>query len=461
MANKPLLFNAFTMNCVSFINHGLWRHPETRQTDYTDLDTWVELARMLERGRFDTLFFADVIGTYDVYRGGLDTAIREATQFPNNDPSVLIPALAHATEHLGFAFTGSVLQEHPFTFARKVSTLDHLTKGRVAWNIVTSFQSSAGRNFGFEEQVPHDERYVWADEYMEVVYKLWEGSWEDGAILCDKENGVYADPARVHPVNHAGVRYRVAGPHLSEPSPLRTPVLFQAGSSEAGRSFAARHAEGTFILAPNPLAARTNIEDVRARAVAAGRRADDIAFFQGLSFVVGSTEEEARRKNDEIDDHLSVEGLMTHMSGNIGVDLSAIDPHKPLSELRTEVAHGAVRGMIEGAPDQTQTFADLARLVTTTRVVGTPEQIADGLETWAAAGVDGFNITYVITPGTFEDFIDHAVPVLQERGLMRREYEPGTLREKLRPGAGPRLPRRHPAASYRHPRTQNRETFSV
>jgi FMN-dependent oxidoreductase (nitrilotriacetate monooxygenase family) len=459
MTNKPLLFNAFTMNCVSFINHGLWRHPATRQTDYTDLDTWIELARMLERGRFDTLFFADVIGTYDVYRGGLDTAIREATQFPNNDPSVLIPALAHATEHLGFAFTGSVLQEHPFTFARKVSTLDHLTKGRVAWNIVTSFQSSAGRNFGFEEQVPHDERYVWADEYMEVVYKLWEGSWEDGAVLCDKENGVYADPARVHPVDHAGVRYRVAGPHLCEPSPLRTPVLFQAGSSEAGRSFAARHAEGTFILAPNPLAARTNIEDVRARAVAAGRRADDIAFFQGLSFVVGSTEEEAKRKNDEIDDHISVEGLLTHMSGNIGVDLSAIDPEKPLSELRTEVAHGAVRGLIEGAPDQTQTFADLARLMTTTRVVGTPEQIADELGTWAAAGVDGFNITYVITPGTFEDFIDHAVPVLQERGLMRREYEPGTLREKLRPGSGPRLPGRHPAASYR--RTKSRENFSV
>lgn len=449
MRNRPLLFNAFTMNCVSFINHGLWRHPESRQTDYTDLDGWVELARMLERGRFDTLFFADVIGTYNVYRGGIGTAAREAAQFPNNDPAVLIPALAHATEHLGFAFTGSVLQEHPFNFARKVSTLDHLTKGRVAWNIVTSFQSSAGRNFGFDEQVPHDERYVWAEEYMEVVYKLWEGSWEDDAVLGDKALGVYADPARIHPIDHAGARYRVAGPHMSEPSPLRTPVLFQAGSSEAGRSFAARHAEGTFILAPNPLAARTNIEDVRARAVAAGRRADDISFFQGLSFVVGSTEEEAKRKNDEIDEHLSVEGLLTHMSGNIGVDLSAIDLDKPLHELRTEVSHGAVRGMIEGAPDQTQTFGDLARLITNTRVVGTPEQIADELETWAAAGVDGFNITYVITPGTFEDFIDHAVPVLQDRGLMRRAYEPGTLREKLRPGSGARLPGQHPAAAYR------------
>ncbi|MEU6112296.1 LLM class flavin-dependent oxidoreductase [Streptomyces albidoflavus] len=448
---RPLVFNAFTMNCVSFINHGLWRHPLTRQTQYADLDTWVDLARTLERGRFDTLFFADVIGTYDIYRGGLDTAVREAAQFPNNDPAVLIPALAHATEHLGFAFTGSVLQEHPFTFARKVSTLDHLTRGRVAWNIVTSFQPSAGRNFGFEEQVPHDERYVWAEEYLEVVYKLWEGSWEDDAVLCDRERGVYADPAKVHRIDHHGPRYRVAGPHMSEPSPQRSPVLFQAGSSEAGRSFAARHAEGTFILAPNPLAARTNIADVRARAVAAGRDPRDISFFQGLSFVVGSTEEEARRKNAEIDDHLSVEGLMTHMSGNIGVDLSAIDPEKPLSELRTEVAQGAVRGMIEGAPDSAQTFADLARLIVTTRAVGTPEQIADQLATWAAAGVDGFNVTYVTTPGTFEDFIGHAVPVLQRRGLMRREYTPGTLREKLVPGSGPRLPERHPGAVHRRP----------
>lgn len=446
---RPLVFNAFTMNCVSFINHGLWRHPDTLQTRYADLDTWVELARMLERGRFDTLFFADVIGTYDVYRGGLDTAVREATQFPNNDPAVLIPALAHATEHLGFAFTGSILQEHPFAFARKVSTLDHLTKGRVAWNIVTSFQSSAGRNFGFDTQVPHDERYVWADEYMDVVYKLWEGSWEDGAVLGDRAGGVYADPSKVHRIDHVGDRYRVAGPHMCEPSPLRTPVLFQAGSSEAGRSFAARHAEGTFILAPNPLAARTNIDDVRARATAAGRRPEDISFFQGLSFVVGSTEEEARRKNAEIDEMLSVEGLLTHMSGNIGVDLSAVDLDKPLHELRTEVAHGAVRGLIESAPDKTMTFADLARLMVTTRAVGTPEQIADELERWGKAGVDGFNVTYVTTPGTFEDFIQHVVPVLQERGLMRREYTPGTLREKLLPGGGPRLPERHPAAAHR------------
>ncbi|CAN0470704.1 unnamed protein product, partial [Phaeothamnion confervicola] len=164
---RPLVFNAFAMNCVSHIQHGQWRHPDTRQLEYNTLEPWVELARILERGGFDALFLADVIGVYETFRGDARTAIREALQIPSNDPSLLIPAMAQVTEHLGFAYTSSVYQEHPFNFARRASTLDHLTRGRVAWNIVTSYLPNAAHNFGQKELVSGEERYAWADEYLE------------------------------------------------------------------------------------------------------------------------------------------------------------------------------------------------------------------------------------------------------------------------------------------------------
>src|SRR6266704_4098454 len=171
---------------------------------YIDLHTWVELARLLERGKFDALFLADVVGVYDVYRGSRETALTQAAQVPVNDPMLLIPAMAYATEHLGFAFTSSVLQYHPFTFARLISTLDHLTKGRVAWNIVTSYLESGARNFGRAGLPQHDERYAIADEYLDICYRLWESSWEDGAVVKDRKRGIYTDPKRVHSVDVDG-----------------------------------------------------------------------------------------------------------------------------------------------------------------------------------------------------------------------------------------------------------------
>ena len=201
---KRMLMNAFSMNCVSHIQQGLWVRDDTRQLEYNQLDPWVELAQILEKGCFDALFLADVIGVYDSYRGGPETSIIEGMQTPVNDPAMLVPAMAYSTENLGFAFTSSVLQSHPFAFARQMSTLDHLTRGRVAWNIVTSYLPNAGLNFGLDGLPSHDERYDLADEYLDVVYKLWEGSWEDDAVLRDTERGIYADPAKVHPINHVG-----------------------------------------------------------------------------------------------------------------------------------------------------------------------------------------------------------------------------------------------------------------
>jgi len=447
---KRLIFCAFTMNTVSHIYHGLWRHPQTRQLEYTDLDTWVDLAKLLERGRFDAIFLADIIGLYGDYRGGWETFVREGLQIPSNDPSVLISALAHATEHLGLAFTSSIIQEHPFNFARRVSTLDHLSKGRVCWNIVTSPVANGARNFGLDDLTEHDERYRWAQEYMQVVYKLWEGSWEDDAVLRDVKNGVHADPAKVHKINHRGERYRVEGPHLAEPSPQRTPLLAQAGSSPAGRDFAALHAEAQFLVAANPKIAKAQIEDVRSRAVAYGRRPEDILFLQGLSFVVGSTEDEARRKEREIDEYMSADGMLAHIGGAIGIDLGAMPWDQPIGDVQTEGVRSILRAVAESSERRARTVGDIARLLgKTTRIVGTPEQIADRLQDWAAAGVDGVNLMYSTTPGTFVDFIDYVAPVLQGRGLMQREYSPGTLREKLF-GAGPYLPERHVGRSYRY-----------
>jgi long-chain alkane monooxygenase len=449
-----LRFNAFSMNCVSHIHHGQWVRPDTRQLEYTELATWVELAQLLERGKFDALFLADVVGTYHSYRGDRGVAVEEGLQIPVNDPSLLIPAMASATENLGFAFTQSVLQEQPFNFARRLSTLDHLTKGRVGWNIVTSYLEDAGRNLGFGGLPEHDLRYERADEYLEVLYKLFEGSWEDDAVIRDLERGVYADPAKIHDIDHVGRFYPdVPGPHLAEPSPQRTPVLFQAGSSTRGRQFAARHAEAVFIASRNPRGAKAQIDDVNAQAAAFGREPGDILFFQGLSVIVGGTEAEALEKQRTIEEFASDEGYAAHMAGNLGIDLAEIDLDAPVKDLETANVQGVMRGLIESAPDKDWRFGDLIRWISDLRVVGTPEQIADELGEWADAGVTGINLMYHVTPGSFADFIDGVTPVLQERGLQQSEYAPGTFREKLADGgSGAGLNDRHPGSEVRRER---------
>ena len=447
---RRMLLNAFHMNCVSHIQHGLWVRDDTRQLEYTQLEPWVELAQILEKGCFDALFLADVIGLYDTYGGGPETSILEGMQVPVNDPALLIPAMAYATEHLGFAFTSSVLQTPPFTFARQISTLDHLTQGRVAWNVVTSYLANAAANLGLGSLPSHDERYDRADEYLDVTYKLWEGSWEDDAVLRDTKHRRYADPAKIHPINHVGKHYEVAGPHLCEPSPQRTPLLFQAGSSTRGRAFAAKHAECVFIVTSRESLKGTAsiIKDIRTQAVRWGRHPEDVRFFQGLSPVVGGTEAEAKAKEAAYIEQSNLDGSLAHMSGSLGVDLGAIDLDQPLATFDFQSMRGMVKGLIESAPDKSVTFRDLMRWRLSRQfLTGTPEQIADELQTWFEAGVDGFNFVYSVTPGTFVDFIEAVVPILQARGLVQRAYAPGPLRQKIFGHA--KLPKRHPAAVYR------------
>jgi long-chain alkane monooxygenase len=269
-------------------------------------------------------------------------------------------------------------------------------------------------------------------------------------VRRDTHRRIYADPDKIHPIHHVGPHYAVVGPHLSEPSPQRTPLLFQAGSSPRGRAFAAKHAECVFIVTSRHSlrGASSIIHDIRTQAVGLGRHPEDIRFFQGLSPVVGGTETEAKAKEAAYLAQFSTEGALAHLSGSIGVDLGAIDLDCPLASFAFDSMRGAITDLIASAPDKTVTFRDLVRSRLAGQfVTGTPEHIADTLQEWFEAGVDGFNLVYSVTPGTFVDFIEGVVPVLQARGLVQRAYTPGPLRQKIFGQA--RLPARHPAAAYR------------
>lgn len=308
--SRRIILNAFDMTCVTHQAPGLWRHPENQADRYHDLDYWVDLAKTLERGRFDAIFIADVLGTYDVYRDSAATALGDATQVPLGDPVVQISAMAHVTEHLGFGVTVATTYEQPYALARRFSTLDHFTRGRVGWNVVTSYLDSAARNLGLDTQIAHDDRYEIAEEFLEVAYKLWEGSWEDAAVLRDRSSGIFTDAARVHPIGHEGRHYRVPGIHLAEPSPQRTPVMFQAGASPRGRQFAAKHGEAIFINGLRPEATRPVTDDIRDRAEALGRPRDSVKILTLITIVVAATDEEAQARLEEYRRYVSVEGAL-------------------------------------------------------------------------------------------------------------------------------------------------------
>lgn len=452
MGKRQISLNAFDMNCVGHIQHGMWAHPRDRSANYTDLDHWVSLARTLESGLFDGLFLADILGVYDVFHDSPDASIRNAVQIPVNDPLLLIPAMAYATQHLGFGVTCNLTYEPPYTFARRMSTLDHLTKGRIGWNVVTGYLDSAARGMGLAQQPEHDSRYDVAEEYMQVVYQLWEASWEDGAVLRDRDNRIYADPARIHRVQHHGQHYTVDALHLSEPSPQRTPVLYQAGASDRGREFAAAHAECIFVNGQFRHNVRDIVADIRARAKALGRDPYDIKVFVGATVVVAPTEAEAQDKLAEYREYASSEGALAHYSASVGVDFSRYGPDEPIRFVKTN----ALRSNLEAITLRSGTEWTLSKLLRMmvlgsrqAPIVGSATSVADQMQAWVdEADVDGFNLSRTVIPECVEDFVALVVPELQSRGVMKRGYAPGTLREKLFGGAA-RLPASHPAARHR------------
>lgn len=447
---QEIRLNAFSMNTVGHLSPGLWRHPRDQSRRYLDLDYWMELAQTLERGKIDAIFLADVLGVYDVYGGSADAALRGGVQVPVNDPLQLIPAMASVTTDLGFGVTSSVSFEHPFPFARRMSTLDHLTRGRVAWNVVTSYLTSGALNLGVSGQVAHDRRYDIAEEYLEVCYKLWERSWDDDAVVADAASGVYAEPSRVHPIEHAGEFFTVPGIHLSEPSPQRTPYLFQAGASPRGVQFASRHAESVFVAAPSKTVLAKQVAGLQTALGAAGRSAANVTVINQQTVVVAETDAEAQRLFEGYLELASGTGALTLMSGWTGIDFAQLDADSVLQDQASEGIQSVVRAFTAADPDRKWTVREIAEYAKIGGdgpvIVGSAATVADQLESWVEeTGVGGFNLAGIAVPETWSQVTELLVPELQKRGRFKKEYAAGTLREKLGGGAA-RVASDHPAS---------------
>lgn len=446
---KEILLNAFDMNCVGHINHGLWTHPRDQSGRYRRLDYWTSMAATLERGLFDGLFLADIVGVYDVYQQSVDLTLHESIQLPVNDPLMLVSAMAAVTKGLGFGVTVNVHAEEPYVFARRLSTLDHLTDGRIGWNIVTGYLDSAARAVGQAALGEHDTRYDRADECLALLYALWEGSWDDDAVLGDRRARVYADPKRVRKIRHEGTYYRADAYHLSEPSRQRTPVLYQAGTSGRGRQFASRHAECVFISSPDTTIARAASRAIREGAVSGGRRADDVRIFAGITVVVDRTRKAANEKYQDYLRYASPEAGLAHFSAGTGIDFSQYELDEPITYGKGNFVQTSVDLARERGWTKRSILSDMALGGRYPLVVGDPQQVADALEAWIDEGeVDGFNLARTVAPESYEDFVDLVVPVLQERGRYKTAYGEGSLRNRLF-GEGDRLPARHHGAGFR------------
>ncbi len=451
---KQISLNAFDMNCVGHQSPGLWTHPRDRADSYNTLEYWTELAKTLERGQFDAIFLADVLGIYDVYKGSPRSALENAVQVPVNDPLMLVSAMALVTTHLGFGVTCALSYEHPYPFARRMSTLDHLTRGRMGWNIVTGYLDSAAKGMGRSEQHSHDERYEIAEDYMQAVYKLWEASWEDGAVLRDRASGRFADADKIHRIQHDGPHFKVDAIHLCEPSPQRTPVLYQAGASTRGRQFAADHAECVFVNGPSKKVIGGIVKDIRRRAAEAGRDPRDLRIYTMMTVVTDSTREAALEKFRDYQRYVSTEGALTLMSGWTGIDFAALPRHEPVKFQGANAMTSALEAFTIADPGRAWTVDEIARHAGIGGrgpvIVGSYNDVADEFEDWIReTDVDGFNLAYALTPETFSDIADLVVPELRRRGLYKSAYAPGTLREKLYGPGRSRLPASHPAARVR------------
>ncbi|MDO9711458.1 LLM class flavin-dependent oxidoreductase [Paracraurococcus lichenis] len=449
---REIRLNAFHMNAPGHSWPGLWAHPRDASARHDTPEYWTQLARIAERGKLDAVFLADVIGVYDVYGGIPDAAFRAGAQAPTLDPFPVVPLMAAVTEHLGFGVTATLSYERPYLLARRFSTLDHLTRGRMAWNIVTGILDSGAKGAGQAGLGAHDERYAAAEEYLEVVYALWEGSWADDALVQDREARQYIRPDRVRRISHRGAHYDLDAIHLVHPTPQRTPLLFQAGASAAGRNFAGGHAEAVFINGhTRPLVAET-VRDLRRRAVARGRQADDVRVFLGASIIVAPTDAEARDRHAEYERWIDYPGSLALLSGWSGIDLSRYGLDEPIRHVTGNAMQSLIEAITTRSPERAWTVRDLAHFGQAggrgAFLVGSPTTVADELQRWVEeADLDGFNLTRLVFPEGLEAVVDLLVPELQSRGVFKTQYAPGPLRQKL--FGAPRLPDRHPAARHR------------
>ncbi|KAI8712576.1 Bac-luciferase domain-containing protein [Fusarium sp. LHS14.1] len=460
---KQILINAFDMSTVGHLSPGQWKNPVDKSATKRDLQYWINLAKLLDKGGVNALFLADTYGGYDTYEGSLDNCIRRAAQWPMTDPTIPITAMAAVTKKLSFAITASTSFEPPFLLAKRFSSLDHFTKGRIGWNIVTSWKKAAFKAIGLESPIPHDERYAQADEYLRVLYKLWEGSWADDAISPNPELDSYADPDKIRTIHHHGKFYDIDTRHIVDPSPQRTPFLFQAGTSSAGSTFAASHAEGIFVSSHSPAILRPKVQAIRKQAAELGRDPQSLKFFATFTPIIGRTDEEAQQKFEEVKKYASTIGGLVLVSGWTGIDLSKVPVDKELTAADSEEPH-RVQSLLdvftatsEKVPQWTpRVIAERAAIGGLGPVsVGSPQTVADEMERWIREGdLDGFNVGYVTTPGTFEEVVELLIPELRRRGLYPAapsSDEAGhTLRESVYGQGQAGLRDDHPGTKYKY-----------
>jgi FMN-dependent oxidoreductase (nitrilotriacetate monooxygenase family) len=439
---RQLHFNAFLMGCGH--HEAAWRLPESDPFANLDLGHWAELAQIAERSAFDSVFLADgpaLLGNARYRPGG------------SLEPTVLLTALAAVTSHIGLIATASTTYNDPYNLARRFASLDHISGGRAGWNIVTTASKAAARNFGLDDNPTHRERYRRAAEFTDVSLALWD-SWEDDAQIGDKAAGIFADPAKIHAVDYQGEYFQVAGPLNVPRSPQGRPLLVQAGSSPDGRDFAARYADAVFTAQQTLAEAQEFYADMKARARQLGRDPDEIKILPGLVPFVGSTEEEARSLEDELEELIVPEYGLAQLSKVLEIPVSDLALDERLPESVYE------RPPVEGAQSRYQLIVDLARRdnLTVRQLIGrlgggrghrtfagTPEQVADTIQEWAQAGAaDGFNVMPAVLPSGLELFTEYVVPVLRQRGLFRHDYTGTTLRDHYN------IPR--PASQHARPR---------
>lgn len=442
--------NVLSQGAPSPVYEGLWRHPDDTSADgYRRLDHWVALAQELEAACIDALFLADIHGVYDVYEASWRSAVRHGVQVPSIDPVLLVPAMALATRQLGFAVTYSTTYHPPYECARIFSSLDHLTGGRIGWNVVTSYLDSAQAN-GMGEHLSHDRRYDRAEEYVAVARALWERSWDDDAVVRDAAADVFTDPAKVRQIDHDSEWFSVRGPHQCEPSPQRTPVLYQAGASPRGTAFAARHAEVAFLTLTDPASGARKVAELREQVRATGRAPADVKVLQGTSIIIGETTADAKASARAYRELTSNDGLLAKWCGLMGVDLAAYPAQTLIADIPTQASRTVVEMFRRAAPDRSWTVGDVRYLVgrpkyvratSPTLLYGTPAEIADRMAEWVeVAGIDGFNLMPGPVNGVgVTEICRLLVPELQRRGMFRTSYDPAerTLRERYF-GAGHR-----------------------
>lgn len=414
----------------SGVHTAAWRYDDGDPFHFVDIDFYTRVARIAERGTLDALFLADGPGLRE------DPRVKPTQAL---EPTVLLTAMAAVTERIGLIATASTTFNDPYNLARRLASLDHISRGRLGWNAVTTYDSVVAPNFGLPELPHHDDRYARAEEFVDVAKKLWD-SWEDGALVGDRESGLFADSERIHAIEHDGPQFSVRGPLNVPRSPQGRPVLVQAGSSEQGRDFAARSAEAVFAAQTTFDGAKSYYDDLKARARGHGRDPDSLKVLPGVFTVIGSTEAEAKRRKAELDDLVDQGPGLAKLAGQLGVDVSDLELDKPLPEHalpdKADFAgsHGFLDAIVALSRDRDLTVRDLLdRLGGGHRlVVGSAEQVADTLEHWFREGAaDGFNIMPDVFPSGAEVLVDHVVPELRRRGVFRREYTGRTLREHL------------------------------